>query len=187
MKPNLPSACLLAAAVLLSGCDRSAGTGDNGGTKDARLWATDACATFPADAAAKAAGVAVTAAVPGGKSTVSGMQVSTCTYEAPGAESFTIAMRYQGEAGSMQTAIAGLNAAPEVTGPIVEVPVDQGKAFWGQRYRTLSFIPDETRVVVVTPPGASGPDAAPNEARLRQTALAIAQAASASWPGPQSP
>lgn len=183
MKSYLVAMCLLTTAALLSGCDRSPGPGGES-SKDPRLWATDACKTFPPDAAGKAAGIAVTAAVPDGKSTVSGMQVSTCTYEAAGSGSFTIAMRYQGEAGSMRSAIAGLNAAPDVTGPIVEVPVKQGKAFWGKRYRTLSLIPDEKRVVVVTPPGVSGADTDANTDHWQQTALRIAQAAAASWPQP---
>ena len=182
MKSFLLVTCLFTASALVSGCDRSAGPGDGRSAKDARLWATDACKTFPSDAAGKAAGIAVTAAVPGGKSTVSGMQVSTCTYETAGSGSFTIAMRFQGEGGSMERASAGLNAAPQVTGPIVEVPVKQGKAFWGERFRTLSFIPDETRVVVVTPPGVSGADTGTDTDRMQQKALTIAQAAALSWP-----
>lgn len=180
MKSATMAVTILAALWALAGCQRE--TGEEMSVSDGKGWAADACMTFPAEAAAKAAGVAVTGAVAGGKSTVSGTQVSSCTYQLAGNRSFTVLMRHQGEKGDMKRAIAGLNAAPDVTGPVAEVPVPNGKAYWTQRYRTLSYIPDEKRIVVVTPPGAVAGPANASDEGLKDKALAIARAAAGSTP-----
>ena len=164
----------------LAACDRSDRVNEGPTLADGKLWAADACKTLPAGAATRVAGVQVRSALPGARSTVGGTQVSTCNYQTSGNGSFTVLMRHQGEAGGgIRQAIAGLRAMPDITGPVTEVPVANGKAFWVQRHRTLSYIPDDKRVVVVTPPNAAGV----TDDVLKQTALAIARAAAARQPG----
>ena len=161
-------------------------TGCEGGRKDDALsvaegkqWAADACRTLPADALAKAAGETVRSAIAGAKSTVGGIQVSTCTYQTSGDAAYTVLMRDWGDkgGGASQT-VAGLHAMPEITGPVSELKVDGATAYWVPKHRTLSYIPDDKRVVVVTPPMVPGV----TEAAQQQTAMKIARAAATARP-----
>jgi len=164
--------------LVLAACDRSGGE-KSLSVAEGKQWAVDACRTFPAAAAAKAASVPVSSAIAGARSTVGGIQVSTCTYQTSANASFTVLMRDWGDkGGGAAKTIAGLRAVPDITGPVSELKVEGASAYWVPKHHTLSYIPDDTRVVVVTPPVSPGA----SEAALQQTALALARAAAAARP-----
>jgi hypothetical protein len=163
---------VLSLALMLAAC----GSGGAGGkSKD---WADDACKTFPVEAAAKVAGVAVSKTVVSGTS-AGDTKVSNCTYStADGKANFGIVLRHD-TSGQTTAAeqIAGLTSQPDVTGPSEEVPMPKGKAVWAPKLNTLSYVPEDNRMIVVTPPGAIviGGAKAP-EADLKAKAVAIATA-----------
>lgn len=174
MTPALSrSACALVLIGSLAACG-----GGGGASSD---WAVDACKTLPADAASKASGVAVakaelaSAAVSNEQTTLSNCSYST----ADGKINFGVMLR-QDKTG--QTNIAeqfeGLKSQPDMTGPMVDVAVPKGKAAWATKLRTLTYVPDDLRMIVVTPPGAIviGGPTDPDDV-LKAKALALAEAA----------
>ena len=183
--------------LVLAGCGGSEttgsgaapGAGEAAAAEVAATWATDACKTLSAEAAGKAAGLAVTKTVEGANASTNGVNVSSCTYSTEDGVMFTIGLRHDTMgAATMPEMIAGLTARPDVTGPVEEVPSKNGRAFWTPRLKTLSYLPDDTRTITVTPPYAKpmgGPAepkdddaaAAAEEATLKAKALAMAEAA----------
>jgi hypothetical protein len=163
----------LSGSLLLAGC--GGGGGASGKSAD---WAVDACKSFPKEAAAKASGVTVA------KSEVSGTgsdqtALSNCVYSsADGKDNFGVMLR-QDKTGEVKLdeQVKGLTAQQDVTGPMEEVPMPKGKAFWAPKLNTLSWVPDDTRMIVVTPPGAIVFGQAPTPAaELKAKAIAIATA-----------
>lgn len=180
---------VLAGLALLTGCGSSSEAGseaENGrdaGAAGASVtaavtsdWGADACKTLTAEAAGKAAGVAVATASAGATSKVGENSVSTCSYSASDGTLFTVALRYAPE-GTAAESIAGLKSQPDMTGPIEDVAEAPGKAFWAPRLKTLTYLPDDARMISVTPPGAKLNGTSDPDAVLKQRALALAQRA----------
>lgn len=163
----------LSGAMLLAGCGGSGGASGKGSD-----WAADACKTFPREAAAKASGVAVTKSDASGNGSEE-TALSNCTYSsADGKDNFGVMLRLD-KTGQTKLAeqVAGLTAQPDATGPLEEVAMPKGKAFWAPKLNTLSWVPDDTRMIVVTPPGAvSFGQAKPPASDLKAKAVAIAAA-----------
>lgn len=139
-------------------------------------WGADACKTLSAEAAGKAAGVAVATASAGATTKVGENSVSTCSYSASDGTLFTVALRYAPE-GTAAESIAGLKSQPDMTGPIEEVAGAKGKAFWAPRLKTLTYLPDDRRMISVTPPGAKPNGKSDPDDVLKQRALALAERA----------
>lgn len=186
----------VALSLVLAGCGSetpAGGSGAGGAANEAGAdvetgaqWAVDVCKSFPAEAAGKAAGLAIAKTIPSPNVFTSGVNVSNCTYSAQDGALFSVGFRHDTSgATTMTEAIAGLTARPDMTGPVEEVPAKVGKAFWTPRLKTLSYLPDDSRMVTVTPPGAKPGGAEPEdkavaaaeEAALKAKALAIAEAA----------
>lgn len=170
----------LAGLLLLAGCN-SGGTDVSGGTEGkgavaASEGGADACKTLTAEAAGKAAGIAVAAASAGATSKVGENSVSTCSYSASDGTLFTVALRYAPE-GTAAESIAGLKSQPDMTGPIEDVPAVKGKAFWAPQLKTLTYLPDDHRMISVTPPGARLNGKSDPDDMLKQRALALAERA----------
>lgn len=170
------SFCALIMAGLTAGCGSGGGGGGSGKSAD---WAADACKSFPAEAAGKAAGVAVAKAETVGQTGNEQVLVSNCTYSsADGATSFGVLLR-QDKVGAetIDAQIAGLKSQPEATGPSEDVAMPRGKAIWATRLNTLSYVPEAGRMIVVTPPGAISfgkPPAPPAELKAKAVAIATA-------------
>lgn len=163
----------LGLALLLAGCGSAGSVKDAGTGQD---WAIDACKTLPAAAAGKAAGLAVTEAKASPGASAGTAHVSSCSYMGSAGESFTVLLR-QSPDSTLEEAITGLKAAPDMTGPIDEVPVSAGKGFWAPKLKTFTLLPDGTRLISVTPPGVRlGGKSDPDDI-LKQRAQAIAEAA----------
>lgn len=172
------SLCALMLTGLIAGCGSSGG-GSGGGSGKSADWAADACKTFPAEAASKAAGFAVTKAESPNQTSNEQIIVSNCSYSsADGSTSFGLLLRQDKTGGeTIDSQIAGLKSQPDATGPSEDVLMPKGKAIWATRLNTLSFVPEAGRMIVVTPPGAitfGKPPAPPEE--LKAKAIAIAQA-----------
>lgn len=182
MKPGATLLCLTG-AFLLTAC----GSGDKAGGAAAGEaqgesvaarpdWGADACKTLTAAAASKAAGLALATASANATTKVGDNSVSTCSYSGSDGTLFTVALRYAPE-GTMDKSIAGLKSQPDMTGPIEDVAAAKGKAFWAPRLKTLTYLPDDQRMVSVTPPGVKLGGASDPDDVLKQRALALALAA----------
>lgn len=162
----------LTASLFLAGCG---GSGPSGKSAD---WAVDACKTFPAASAAKASGLAITKAESPGQTGNDQAAVSNCTYStADGKTNFGVLLR-QDKSGQTTVAeqIAGLTSQPDMIGPSEKVTMPKGKAVWAPKLHTLSWVPDDARMIVVTPPGAITLGQAAPEGDLKAKAIAIATA-----------
>ncbi|MBY8825027.1 hypothetical protein [Sphingomonas colocasiae] len=180
IRPLAASLCTLLLTGLVAGCGGNGnGGGADGGSGKSADWAADACKTFPADAAGKAAGFAVAKAETPGQTGNEQTLVSTCSYSsADGKSSFTVLLRQDRSDGStIDAQIAGLKSQPDATGPSEDVAMPKGKAIWAPRLNTLSYVPQDGRMIVVTPPGALifGANPAP-AGDLKSKAVAIAMA-----------
>lgn len=175
MKLDLRHAIAALTLAALAGC----GGGSVGG-KPAD-WAKDACKTFPADAASKASGVAVAKAESSGQTGNDQTFVTNCTYSsADGKNNFGVLLRQdKSEEATVDAMIGGMKSQPDISGPSEDVAMPKGKAIWQPKLRTLSYLPEDGRMIVVTPPGAiffgSGAEAPP-PAELKAKAIAIANA-----------
>ena len=161
---------------LLTSCGSGMTANDAGKPAD---WAADACKTFPASAATKAAGVAVAKVESSGQTGNELTLVSNCTYStANGKTNFGVLLRQaKAAAESIDAQIAELKSQPDMTGPSEDVAMPKGKAIWAPRIGTLSYFPDNRRMIAVTPPGAiSLGIAKPSSADLKAKAIAIATA-----------
>ena len=170
---------MMAVLALLSGCSNSgdaASQAQVGSVAVSSDWGADACKTLTAEAATKAAGVAVATASANSTTRVGDNSVSTCSYSGSDGTLFTVALRYAPE-GTMDESIAGLKSQPDMTGPIEDVPAPRGKAFWAPRLKTLSYFPDDHRMISVTPPGAKLNGTSDPDDVLKQRALALAERA----------
>ena len=152
----------------------SAAASATGGTK----WASDACRTFSAAAVSKATGQTFSKAeLNANQNDDAPATVSSCNYStADGNVFFTILLR-QDRTGqeTIDSQASGLTSSPDMTGAMDPVEMPRGKAFWSSRLHTLSYIPDNARMIVVTPPNAMGAGKKP-DAELRRNAVAIASA-----------
>ncbi len=169
MNPRHAMLAIVSATALLTGC------GSSGKASD---WAADACKTFPSAAAAKVTGLAITKAEAPGSTGNEQTAVSNCTYStADGKTNFGVLLR-QDKTGQTTVAeqIAGLTAQPAMTGPSEEVKMPKGKAIWAPKLNTLSWIPDDARMIVVTPPGAITFGKSAPAGDLKAKAIAIATA-----------
>ncbi len=168
---------IMGTALLLAGCGEPSSKSTSEATADGTAWGAEACRTLTAEAAAKAAGVAVSQATSNANAQVGGNTVSTCSYAAGDGTTFTVALRRSPD-GTLAESIAGLKSQPDMTGPIEDVAAPAGKAFWAPRLKTLTYMPDDHRMVSVTPPGANvmGGKSDPDDV-LKQRALALALAA----------
>ena len=175
MKAIRNTAAGLSAAALLAGCGSGA-RDSSAETATSADWAADACKTFPADLASKAAGMTVTQATASPGASVGGTRVSTCNYTASDGTIFTLLLR-QSPDSTMEEAITGLKANPEMTGPMEEVAVAGGKGFWAPRLKTYTYLPDGQRLISVTPPGVRLGGKSDADDVLKQKAEAIAEAA----------
>ncbi|QDZ06583.1 hypothetical protein FPZ24_03090 [Sphingomonas panacisoli] len=169
------------AAVTLAGLTASCGGGGlaGGGSQKAADWALDACKTFPKEAAGKAAGVAVGKTETAGQTGNDDILVSNCTYSsADGKTNFGVLLRQVKTGGqSVDAQIADMKSRPDMTGPSEDVAMPKGKAVWASKMHTLSYVPADGRMIVVTPPGAfsfGGPASADGD--LKAKAIAIASA-----------
>lgn len=176
------SLCSLMLAGLVTACGSGGGGGTTvgGGSGKSADWALDACKTFPLDAAAKAAGVEVTKAETSGQVSNEVTLVSNCSYSRPdGKTNFGVLLRQDKALGdTVDVQIAGLKSQPDLTGPFEDVAMPKGKAIWSPKLRTISYVPEAGRMIVVTPPGAVvfGGTPAP-DAEVKAKAIAIALAA----------
>lgn len=169
------SLCALALAGLAAGCS---GGGAGGSSKGAE-WAVDACKTFPAEAAGEAGGVAVAKAESSAATSNEQVTVSNCTYSsADGKDNFGVLLRQDKVSGqTVDEQLAGVTSQPDVTGPGEPVAMPKGKAVWMTKLRTLSYVPEGARMIVVTPPGAIAFGQAPVPVeQLKTKAIAIANA-----------
>jgi hypothetical protein len=168
----------LTGLLLLTAC----GSGKTGGEAQGEAvtvgpdWGADACKTLTAEAAGKAAGLAVATASAGATTRVGDNSVSTCSYSSSDGSLFTVALRYAPE-GTAEESIAGLKSQPDMTGPIEDVAAAKGKAFWVPRLKTLTYLPDDHRMISVTPPGAKLNGKSDPDDVLKQRALALAERA----------
>lgn len=171
---------MMAGLALLSGCGSSSGDtasqAQAGSIAVSSNWGADACKTLTAEAAAKAAGVAAATASANSTTRVGDNTVSTCSYSGSDGMLFTVALRYAPE-GTMDESIVGLKSQPDMTGPIEDVPAPKGKAFWAPQLKTLTYFPDDQRMISVTPPGAKLKGTSDPDDVLRQRALALAERA----------
>lgn len=167
----------LLGSILLVACGSggdSASKAEGGSTVAvAPDWGADACKTLTAEAAGKAAGLAVATASAGATSKMGDNSVSTCSYSASDGTLFTVALRYAPE-GTAAESIAGLKSQPDMTGPIEDVAEAKGKAFWAPRLKTLTYLPDDSRMISVTPPGAKLIGTSDPDDVLKKRALALA-------------
>lgn len=166
------------AVVAFAGMVTACGGGVAGDPKPAD-WALDACKTFPKETAGKAAGVAVSKTETGGQTGNDEVLVSNCTYSsADGKTNFGVLLRQVKTGGQgVDAQIADMKSRPDMTGPSEDVAMPKGKAIWASKMHTLSYVPSEGRMIVVTPPGAfafGGP--APADSDLKSRAIAIANA-----------
>lgn len=171
---------MLVGLLLLTACG-SSGSDVSGRTenKDAMIgsdWGANACKTLTAEAAGNATGIAVATASAGATTKVGENSVSTCSYSASDGTLFTVALRYAPE-GTAAESIAGLKSQPDMTGPIEDVPAAKGKAFWAPQLKTLTYLPDDRRMISVTPPGAKLNGKSDPDDVLKQRALALAERA----------
>lgn len=164
------------AALMLSGCGDPAPEGRREGASGRADWGAEACKMLTADAAAKAAGVAVSQATSSSNARVGDNTVSTCSYATSDGVAFTVALRYSPDA-TLAASIAGLKSQPDMTGPIEEVPAKSGKAFWAPRLKTLTYLPDDHRMISVVPPGVRFGGTSDPDDVLKQRAMALAEAA----------
>lgn len=165
-------------ALVLTGFVAACGGGGGAGGKSAE-WAVDACKTFPAEAAGKAAGVAVAKAEGSAATSNEQVTVSNCTYSsADGKDNFGVLLRQDKVSGqTVDQQLAGVTSQPDVTGSGEPVAMPKGKAVWMPKMRTLSYVPEGERMIVVTPPGAITFGQAPvPEAEVKAKAIAIATA-----------
>ncbi len=168
------------ATIALTGLVSSCGSAGIGSGKSSD-WAEDACRTFPKEAASKAAGVAVVKAEPSGQLSTDQTVLSHCSYS--GADSSThfgvLLRQAKTDSQTVDDQIAGLKSQPDMTGPSEDVAMPKGKAVWASKLRTLSYVPADGRMIVVTPPGAIvfGPGAvSPAPDALKAAAIRIASA-----------
>ena len=177
-------------AVLVVACS-DAGNGDGGGDVSAWAsgggtsakaddWAKDACKTFPVDAAAKASGMVVKSSE-GTHTNANDTDVASCTYSGEAwDDGFTVALRQAHDTDlSIDQQIAGVSSQPDITGPAADVAMPAGKAVWHAKMRTLTWVPDAARMIIVTPPGAiTFGDKPPkiSEADMQANAIRIAKA-----------
>lgn len=168
----------LGLTIALAGCGGKDGSVAGGASGKASTWAVDACNTFPAEAAAKASGLAIVKADTPYQTDTGQVIVSNCNYATANGETFGVLLRQDRTDGTtIASQIAGLTSQPDMTGPMEDVPMRKGKAVWATRMNTLSYVPQDGRMIVVTPPGAvtfgkKGPPAA----ALKAKAIAIADA-----------
>lgn len=170
---------MLGFALLLSGCGGSDDSTSETGAESlaGSDWGADACKTLTAEAAGKASGLAVAKSSASSVARVGDNTVSTCSYSASDGTQFTVALRQSPDA-TMAESIAGLEANPDMTGPVEAVPAPVGKAFWAPQVKTLTYLPDDHRMVSVTPPGANVMGGkSDSDDLLKPRALAIALAA----------
>ena len=158
----------------------SAGASGGGTSAKADDWAKDACKTFPADAAAKASGMVVKSSE-GTHTNANDTDVASCTYSGEAwDDGFTVALRQAHDTDlSIDQQIAGLSSQPDMTGPATNVAMPAGEAVWHAKMRTLTWVPDAARMIIVTPPGAiTFGDKPPKitEADMQATAIRIAEA-----------
>jgi hypothetical protein len=164
--------------LLLAGCGSKDGSVAGGASGKSADWAVDACKTFPSDVAGKAAGVTVVKAETPNKTDTGDVLVSNCSYSTASGDSFGVLLRQDKTAGTtIDTQIAGLKSQPDITGPMEDVAMPKGKAIWTIKMNTLSYVPQDGRMIVVTPPGAvSFGKKGPPAAELKARAIAIANA-----------
>lgn len=170
----------LTSLLLLTGCN-SGGSDVSGKAEGVSAivnsdWGANACETLTAEAAGKAAGIAVATASAGATTKVGENSVSTCSYSASDGTLFTVALRYAPE-GTAEESITGLKSQPDMTGPIEDVAATKGKAFWAPRLKTLTYLPDDHRMISVTPPGAKLNGKSDPDDVLKKRALALAERA----------
>lgn len=184
---------VLAATSVLAACgDAGEGATDAGGGSAARPalaavtdgkpkdWAVDVCKTFPVAAASKASGLAIKETNTS-HTNANDTDVGSCTYSGEAYdELFTVGLRHAHDPDmTVEEQIASVTSEPEITGPSEEVTMSKGKAVWSPKLRTLTWVTDPARMVIVTPPYAvtfgSKPPKLP-DAELRANAIAIAKA-----------
>lgn len=173
MRTSAPIAPVLA-ALMVAGCG-GAGTGEQPAPSG---WAIDACETFPVAAAARASGLAIETAMLGAQTSVNGTDVSSCSYATAGnRETFGILLREDrsGRA-TIDEQLASVSSAPAETGPSEPVAMPRGKAVWQPQLRSLSYIPADGRMIVVTPPFIGLSAAGTDPEKLKATAIRIALA-----------
>jgi len=163
----------------VAACGNSGSDSATSSSKPSSDWAADACKTFPAEAASKAAGVNFVKAENSSQTGSALVLVSNCNYSsADGRVTLGILLRHAlSDEESIDAQIAGLKSQPDMTGPSEDVPMQKGKAVWSSKLNTLSYVPRDGRMIVVTPPGAVSfgkSDADPIQ--LKTTAIAIAKA-----------
>lgn len=159
-----------------SGGETAGESAEAGTTAVGAEWGADACKALTAEAAGKAAGVTVATASAGATTKVGDNSVSTCSYSASDGTLFTVALRYAPE-GTAKESIAGLKSQPDMTGPIEDVAAAKGKAFWAPKLKTLTYFPDDSRMISVTPPGVKLGGTSDSDDVLKQRALALAEGA----------
>jgi hypothetical protein len=175
MTMRLPVSSVL--LFLLAACGQGSTTGAGQATSTDQ-WAIDACKTFPASAAAKATGLPIKTATLAGRASSNGTNVSNCSYASDGGNAqFGILLR-QDTTGTttLQQQIDGLTSDPGTSGPSEPVAMPKGNAVWQPEVRTLSWVPDDSRMIVVTPPGIELSRKGADQAKLKASAIAIARA-----------
>lgn len=174
------------AASVLAGCGDSksgsaapvaAVTGEGAGND----WAVDACKTFPVAVAAKASGLAVETATLGAQVSVGGTNASSCSYSTAGnRETFGVLLRHDTTGNStLDGQLASVTGNPAETGPSEMVAMPKGKAVWQPQLRSLSYLPDDGRMIVVTPPFIGLSMQGTDPAKMKDAAIRIAIAAGA--------
>jgi hypothetical protein len=171
----------VAGLLFLAGCGSGGETAGQAPSSDRGRttgpdWGADACKTLTAQAASKAAGLSVATASANSTTRVGDNSVSTCSYSSSDGTLFTVALRYAPE-GTMDESIAGLKSQSDMTGPIEDVAAAKGRAFWAPRLKTLTYLPDDQRMISVTPPGVKLGGTSDPDAVLKQRAVALALAA----------
>lgn len=176
------NAARLTGALLLTACGSGEKAGGGAGSEAQSDgvaagpdWGADACKTLTAAAASRAAGLAAATASANSTTRVGDNSVSTCSYSSSDGTLFTVALRYAPE-GTMDASIAGLKSQPDMTGPIEGVAAAKGKAFWAPRLKTLTYLPDDRRMISVTPPGVKLGGTSDPDDMLKQRALVLALA-----------
>lgn len=168
----------LALTATLGGCGGKDGSVAGGASGKSPDWAVDACKTFPAAAAGKAAGVTVVKTETPNRTDTGQVLVSNCSYSMADGETFGVLLRQDRTDGTMiDTQIAGIKSQPDITGPMEDQAMPKGKAVWSIKMNTLSYVPQDGRMIVVTPPGAvTFGKKGPTAAELKAKAIAIANA-----------
>ena len=173
------AALLLASSLVLSACGEKSETTDTSTAAStvSSDWATDACKVFPAADATMSSGIAIASATTSDAGNANQTNISQCTYAtADGKPAFTIMLRHD-LSGTLTSdmQMKGLTAAPDMTGPTEEVVMAKGKAIWTGQLKTLSYVPDDARMIIVSlaNQSASEPNA---EQGLKQQAIGIANA-----------